>query len=381
VKNILFVESYPHVVFGQQKTLLSLLDLASVVDIEPVVALTNDGPFVDEVSHRNLSPIYYRYPDLISGYGGAIYRTKGLRWLNMMWQVAGYIWNIRRQLKQKSFDAIFCNDMRGLLTVGVAARSLGIPVMIWDKLDKPHGWMDWIQLPLVTRNLIISDSVRTKYPLWQQKIFKKKIIKVYNGADLSRFDSAVSIRDELIGGNKDILIGIVGTITERKGQDRIFKVWKQLIDECPDLRLLVVGETSGNSEDDDYLASLPNKNNPRINFLGMRTDVPNIMKSIDMLIVPSRFEGMGQVTVEAMASGLPVIGANTGGIPEVVLDGETGIIIDGDSEQEMIDAVLHMARSPELRKKMGVAGRTRAEKYFNRPKQMQKVLQQLVEMS
>jgi len=298
----------------------------------------------------------------------------------MMGQVVAYIWNIRRQLRQYSFDAIFCNDMRGLLTVGIAARLLGVPVMIWDKLDKPHGWMDWVQLPLVYKNLIISDSVRNKYPVWQQRLYHRKITKIYNGADLSRFVNAVSIRNELPGDADDILVAIIGTITERKGHDRIVTVWEQLIALCPNLRLMVVGETSGNVEDDDFLSSLNIIEHPRIHFLGMRKDVPNIMKSIDVLVVPSRFEGMGQVTVEAMACSVPVIGANTGGIPEVVVNGETGIIIEGNSQQGMIDAVVRLARSSKLRKKMGAAGRARVEKYFNRPLQMKNVLQQLVEM-
>jgi glycosyltransferase involved in cell wall biosynthesis len=147
------------------------------------------------------------------------------------------------------------------------------------------------------------------------------------------------------------------------------------------MRLLVVGETSGSAEDEAYLAALPNRDHPRVHFLGMRRDVPAIMKSTDMLLVPSRHEGMGQVTVEAMACAVPVIGANTGGIPEVVVDGETGIIIDGDSPQEMTEAVLRLAESPELRARMGAAGRERVEAHFNRPVQMRKVLEQLVAMA
>jgi glycosyltransferase involved in cell wall biosynthesis len=381
VTRILFVESYPHVLFGQQRTMLSLLGACSDMGVEPLVAVTAEGPFTDEVRQRGIELVEFPYPDSISGYGGAIYRTRGLRWLRMMGQVAGYILGIRRELPRLQVGAVFCNDMRGLLTVGVAACSLGLPVMIWDKLDKPHGWMDWVQLPLVRRNLIISDAVRSKYPRWQQSLYRGKVAKVYNGADLARFADAVSFRESLPCEPDDVLVAIVGTITERKGQDRILRVWDELVARCPRMRLLVVGETSGSAEDEAYLAALPNRDHPRVHFLGMRRDVPAIMKSTDMLLVPSRHEGMGQVTVEAMACAVPVIGANTGGIPEVVVDGETGIIIDGDSPQEMTEAVLRLAESPELRARMGAAGRERVEAHFNRPVQMRKVLEQLVAMA
>jgi glycosyltransferase involved in cell wall biosynthesis len=378
---ILFVESYPHVLFGQQRTLLSLLDACGGMGVEPLVAVTASGPFTDEVRQRGIEQVEFPYPDSISGYGGAIYRTRGLRWLRMMGQVAGYIRGIRRELRRLQVGAVFCNDMRGLLTVGVAARSLGLPVMIWDKLDKPHGWMDWVQLPLVACNLIISDAVTNKYPSWQKKVFASRISKVSDGVALESFDASVSIRARLPAEGDDILLAIVGSISERKGQDRILRVWDELVAHCPRLRLLVVGESSGSDEDRNYLERLLNSDHSRVHFLGMRRDVPAIMKSIDILLTPSRHEGMGLVIVEAMAAKVPVIGANTGGIPEVVVDGETGIIIDGDSPQEMTEAVLRLAESPELRARMGAAGRERVEAHFNRPVQMRKVLEQLVAMA
>lgn len=381
MKKVLFVESYPHVFFGQQRTLLSLLDGCKDVGIEPVVAVTGDGPFTEQVRERGHKLVMFPYPDSISGYGGAVYRTKGLRWLRMMGQVFSYVLSIRSQLRALMVEAIFCNDMRGLLTVGVAARSLGIPVMIWDKLDKPHGWMDWVQLPLVRRNVIISDGVRVKYPSWQQSLYRDRIVKVYNGADLSRFDAASSIREDLPGDPGDVLIGIVGTITERKGQDRILRIWKELLAAEASVRLLIVGETSGSEEDEAYMMALQKLELPRVHWMGMRTDVPDIMKSIDMLLVPSRHEGMGQVTVEAMACSLPVVGANSGGIPEVVIDGETGLIVDGESSDELQRAIIRLAQSRELRETFGQAGRERAESSFNRPVQMKTVLTMLREMA
>lgn len=366
--------------FGQQRTLLSLLDSCHDSDIDPVIAVTAEGAFVDEVNRRNLPVLYFFYPESISSYGGAIYRTKGLRWLSMMGQVAGYIWGIRRRLLQENFASVFCNDMRGLLTVGIAARSLGIPVMIWDKLDKPHGLMDWLQLPLVSINIVISKAVLTKYPKWQLKIFSKKITRIYDGVDIFVCDEADSVRDELSISSNDVLIGIIGSISVRKGHDRVFSIWAKLLEEIPNLNLMVVGEAVSAKEDIDYLKSLQLMNLDNVHFLGQRNDVPSLMKALDILIVPSRYEGMGLVVVEAMCAYKPVIGANTGGIPEVVVDGDTGIIVDGDLQQDMIDAIVRLAHSPELRKKMGAAGRKRVEKHFNRPLQMKKVLQLLLEM-
>lgn len=379
MKNILFVESYPHVMFGQQRTLLSLLAGCASAGIEPQVAATSEGVFVDEVRSRGVPVSILPYPDLLSSYGGAIYGYRGWRRLRMFRQLAGYVLAIRRTLKSLGIGGVFCNDMRGLLTIGLAARSLGLPVMIWDKLDKPHGWLDWLQLPLVRKNLIISDAVRTKYPAWQQKLFRGRIHKIFNGADLGRLDGARAIRDELPGEPQDVLLALVGSINARKGHDRILSIWPQITQLCPNVRLLVIGEAPGD-EDRAYLAGLPNRDHPRVHFLGMRSDVPDLMRSIDVLLMPSRHEGMGQVTVEAMAARVPVIGANAGGIPEVVADGETGFVVEGDDPADWLAAIRTLAESAELRKRMGEAGRLRAEREFDRPVQMAKVLQHCVEM-
>ncbi|MGH7739385.1 MAG: glycosyltransferase family 4 protein [bacterium] len=380
MKKILFVESYPHVLFGQQRILLSMLDACPQAGLKPLVAATADGVFAEEVRRRSIELVFFPYPGLLSSYGGAIYRNRGLRFLRMVWQLVSYVLRIRLELKTLSLAGVYCNDMRALLTAGIAARSLGIPVLIWDKLDKPHGWMDWFQLPLVTSNLIISKAVARKYPDWQKYLMKNKIILAYEGADLGRIDEASAIRPQLNLEEGDIVLAIVGTITARKGHDRIFALWPELIKAFPQLRLLVVGAVSGSEEDDHFLASLPNRNDSGIQFLGMREDVPAIMKSIDVLLVPSRHEGFGLVIVEAMAASKTIIGADIGGIPEVIADGETGWVVSEDDSAAWKESIFRLASSSELRERMGKAGRNRVERQFNKAKQIGVVLQEVARM-
>ena len=380
MKRVLFVESYPHVLFGQQLTLLYLLSACGGREIEPVVAVTADGSFTDAARMRGIQIIHFPYPDSISGYGGAIYRTRGLSWLRILVDVIKYIFDIRRKLRQLNITAVFCNDMRGLLTVGISARLLGLPVMIWDKLDKPHFLLDWFQIPLVSQNIIISEAVKVKYPSWQKKIFRRRIKKISEGVDLAIFESACSIRNELPGTPQDVLLAIVGSITHRKGHDRIFSIWPEILMACPSVQLLVIGETSS-ANDEEYFESLPNRDHPRIHFFGMRKDVPDLMKSIDILLIPSRHEGMGLVVIEAMAAKIPVIGSDAGGIPEAVSHEETGIIVNGDDGPAWIHAINRLAVSHELRVQMGCNGYLRVEKEFNRPVQMSKILELFLEMT
>lgn len=374
-KRWLFVESYPHVLFGQQRTLLSLLERCPETGILPVVAVTGEGVFAEEVRRRGLRLERYGYPETLGRYGGVIHRDRGLDRLRLYAQWAGYLWRIRGGLRGLDLEGVYCNDMRGLLTVGLAARSLGIPVMIWDKLDQPHGWLDWLQLPLVQSNPVISEAVTAKYPAWQRRHYAERIQVVPEGVEISRFDSVPADRGRLPGDPADVRLGIVGSITERKGQDRVLTVFERALPAHPQLRLFIVGDTSGSAEDAAYLASLPLREHPRLHFLGQQADIPLIMKALDLLLVPSRHEGMGMVILEAMAAGLPVIGARAGGIPEVVVDGETGLLFEGDSPEDLLRCIRLLASDAGIRRRMGQAGRTRAETHYDRPTQHRKILE------
>ncbi|MFC4991793.1 glycosyltransferase family 4 protein [Rubritalea tangerina] len=252
---------------------------------------------------------------------------------------------------------------------------LGVPVVIWDKLDKPHGWFDWLQLPLVTRNIVICYAVASKYPRWQKSLFNHKIERVFEGVDFSTFDRYQSLRNDLPADSDSIYMAIVGTITRRKGHHRVFDALPKVQAEIPNLHLLVIGEVSGNSEDDEYKDDLKLKSNERVHYLGFRNDVGDLMKSIDILLVPSLNEGTPLVINEAMAASVPVVGSRAGGIPEVVVDGETGYLFDGDDTQQLAKCIIELSKDCQLRQKMGTEGRRRAELKFNRSVQMKRVVE------
>ncbi len=374
---VLFVESYPHVIMGQQKTLLALLKASKESDIEPIIACTSEGIYTEKLKEEGYSVQIFSYPDTLQVYGGEIYHYGITKKCKTYLQIFSYVLDIKKKLKKLKIDAVYCNDMRGILTVGVAAKLAGIPVITWDKLDKPHGWLDQLQLPLVSKNIIISDAVKVKYPSIQKKVFNNKIVKVYEGVDFDAINSEQSVRSEFGFTKADIVIAIVGSISARKGHDRILSIFPSLYEKNPNIKLLIVGDTSGSDSEVSYKNNLDNSNHKAVIWAGYREDVPAIMDSIDILIMPSRYEGMGMVGIEAMAAGKPVIGANTGGIPEVVEDGITGFIFDGDDGKEFADKLLQLCNSQELRQTMGLSGLNRAKKYFFRPRQHQKIVEVL----
>lgn len=369
----LFVESYPQAIAGQQRTLLALLSAAERRGMTAVTAVPDEGPVPARLRELGHEVTVWPQPALLGRYGGAVYRDGPVRRLRVIGRGLAYVGRLWRELGKLRPAAVFCNDMRGLLTVGLAARLRGIPVMTWDKLDRPHGLLDWLQLPLVRCNAVISRAVTGKYPAWQRRLFRRRIVLVPNGVDVAGIEAAGSARQALGLSEEALAVGMVGTLTPRKGQDRLLAVWPRLAAELPAARLLLVGEPESKA-DRDWAASLPNRDHPSVSWLGRRDNVPAIMHALDVLAAPSRHEGMGRVCAEAMAAGTPVLGARTGGIPEVVADGETGLLFEPDDPEDLLDKLRRLCTDAALRQRLGEAGRERARTHFDERKQHEVVL-------
>jgi glycosyltransferase involved in cell wall biosynthesis len=102
----------------------------------------------------------------------------------------------------------------------------------------------------------------------------------------------------------------------------------------------------------------------RFKFLGFRNDAPRVVQAFDIIAVPSHVEPLGNATLEAMAAGRPVVGSRVGGIPEMVVDGETGVLVPPGSPSALAGAIDRLVHERKLRSRMSVAARTRAHDSF-----------------
>jgi hypothetical protein len=374
---VLFVESYPHSLYGQQEILSGLLERCAKVGIAPQVVAPMEGIFLERLRDHGYPVEVIEQPEKLGRYGGAIYADGIAAKLQSGAQAMSYIAALRRWMKRSSFGVVFCNDMRGLLTFGIAARTLGLPVVTWDKLDKPHGWLDYLQLPLVTKNIVISNSVTRKYPKWQVGRYNGRIRRVFDGINVASYQAIARPDAPLPVSNGATVVGIAGTVTPRKGHDLLFKAFRQAQQIFPALQLWVIGDALS-EEDKQFRDRLTRDyDGEAIHWLGFRRDMPAVIQNIDLLASPSRHEGMGRVNVEAMAAGKPVIGASATGIAEVVVDGETGFLLDPADTAAFADRILALAKDRELRMRMGEAGRRRAAEEFDQDKQLLEVLNEV----
>jgi len=205
-------------------------------------------------------------------------------------------------------------------------------------------------------------------------VHPSKVSRIYNGVDLERFFSLSGVRPTIVSpdfANPDtFIVGTIGRLETVKDQLTLVQAFLHLLETDPKskerLRLVIIGEGLLRSEaqrllrkgDAEHLSWLP----------GERDDIPEILRSLDLFVLPSLREGISNTILEAMASGLPVVATCVGGNPELVVEGETGMLVPPSDPAAMANAIRTYLNHPELLKAHGQAGRKKVEQEFSMEK-------------
>jgi len=209
----------------------------------------------------------------------------------------------------------------------------------------------------------------------------EKAIVIYNGIDPAPYEKLAAQRDEArarlrasLGIPADApVVSLVGELNERKQQRVVIEATPHVLANFPETRVLFVG-------DGDDRAALEAAIRERgleksILILGFRSDIPEILTASDALLLPSRVEGFGYVLVEAMAAGIPCIASNVSSIPEIVADGNSGILHAVGDSGAVANAILSMLSHPDLARAMGEAGARIAREKFTFTRMLDQVEQ------
>lgn len=189
-----------------------------------------------------------------------------------------------------------------------------------------------------------------------------------NGVDLARFDlplTACALRREygIPGGAP--LLGVVARLEPEKGHRYLIEAMPAILRGAPETWLVIVGEGSLDGELRAQAAALPAPAGDRVVFTGRREDVAAITGDVDIAVLPSLREAQGISILEAMARRKPVVASGVGGIPEVLTNGLDGLLVPPADPAALADACIRLACSPELRARMGEAGRATVEARFS----------------
>jgi glycosyltransferase involved in cell wall biosynthesis len=222
-----------------------------------------------------------------------------------------------------------------------------------------------LKLTIFFSNIVVSNSIAG---LKSYRVPFKKAKCIHNGLDFKRFDNLKSgekIKTELLGNTpKDVFIAaMVGSFEGRKNYPELLDAAQKISYSDKRIFFLLIG---GGSSLEKRKKMIPGDLlNKRIFFLGKRTDVESILQIIDVGLLISPSEGISNAILEYMASGKPVIASRNEGTKELVIDGETGFLVDPESPSQIIEKLETLMNDPALRERMGKKGYELVRKKFD----------------
>jgi glycosyltransferase involved in cell wall biosynthesis len=276
-------------------------------------------------------------------------------------------------------DVIHANSIRASLVAGPASRLVRRPAVAHLRDRLPPGAASKASLRLIgaTCGHVIANSHYTLGALGEAGVQAPASV-IYNPVDLERFRplparERAATRAGLGLQPGTFALGVVGQITPWKRQDIGLRALAEIAERHPQVRLLVVGEAKFLSDatrfdNGAYLRRLhelarDDRLEGRVDFLGERSDVPEIMSALDTLLVPSDGEPFGRVVVEAMAAGTPVIASDAAGPAEIIEHGVTGLLARVDDVRAWVEAIERLVTNASTYRKLERQGRERSSDF------------------
>ena len=358
-------------VSGAERSLLTLLNgLDSTV--RPVVACP-EGQLADEVRALGVGSV-------------PLHGTEGSLKLHpyqtplALWALIRDAAEIRRTAASLGADVIHANSIRAGLSAGLAARLGGPPAVVHVRDRLPVSAVSSLTFQVLARTAdrFVSNSHYTAAGV-SSNHSGAPVSVVHNCVDLSRFDpnrlTREEARERLGLASEQPVLGVVAQITPWKAQDDAIRIAAELAVTRPDVRLLIVGSAKFVSkatrfDNIRYLSELESLTRSlavedNVVFMGEREDVPEILRALDVLLMPSLEEPFGRAIIEAMAMCVPVVATEIGGPQEIVTAGQEGVLLPPRDPAGWADVVAELLDHPERRAEMGRSARARAMRDFS----------------
>jgi len=284
-----------------------------------------------------------------------------------------------RHIKQGRYAILHTFLYQADILGRVAGRVAGVPVIV-SSLRALYRWLKpWhLRLDRWTSGLAdqitaVSDAAR-QFAIHVEGIAADRIVTLRTGIDLQRFELADRpaarrrIRQEFSLADDVCVLSLVSRLHPDKGHDVLLAALAELIDLPVAWHALLVGEGPCRGEWEQLVQR--HGLGARVTFTGLRRDIPEILAATDIFVFPSRYEGLPNAVIEAMAMALPVIASAADGTVEVVKDGVTGRLVPAGDAAALRQALAELLRQPQLHAQWGAAGRARVEAEFSLPVMM-----------
>ena len=305
----------------------------------------------------------------LEDYGVEVVRDKA----KILLPTPGVAYCVKAIVREQKISTVFFGAAAPLGLLSRTLRKAGVTHIValthghevwWSKV-----WPFTLAMKFISRHVnhlaYLGEFTRSAIAKSVTKEAAQSMVKIAPGIDTDHFSpvNANQLREELGLTHKKVIVS-VGRLVHRKGQDVLIEAMPAIIEEVPEAHILMIGEGPYRSYLENRVKALGLQE--KVTFIGrvQYADLPRYICVGDLFVMPSRsrlagleVEGLGIVYLEASACGLPVIAGNSGGAPDAVLQGETGLVVDGTSKTDVAAAVVELLLDAGRSKAMGIAGR------------------------
>jgi phosphatidyl-myo-inositol dimannoside synthase len=280
---------------------------------------------------------------------------------------------LARRLRRLAPAVVHCGRAlpEGFAALLASTTSRSLPFVVWVHGEEVNSALQSREHTLLMRvvhrraRLLLANSRNTLDVLTASGVRADKVRVVYPGVDTERFANARPIRPT---GDGPVLL-TVGRLQRRKGHDLVLQALPALRRRHQALRYVIVGDGEERGRLEQMVRDLGITE--MVTFAGEvpLSDLPGYFAGCDVFVMPNRvhhgdFEGFGIVFLEAAAAGRPVVGGRSGGVPEAIAEGESGLLVTGDDAGELASTLEGLLADAAFRQRLGCAGRERVHSRF-----------------
>lgn len=356
VTHIAYFHPY-HVLYGAGRSLLGTLKHLDRSKFIPHLVVVKEGPFSEEAKRAGIDVTYFPWLFQVT-------RKQPFAWMKAMWQ-------LQRWFHKKGIGLAELNLWPGWIDGGIvcfAAHWAGIPFILRNRVQLP-SWLslyDKFWISRVDRILSVSEAaVKPAFVTRRSDRFfrvqRNHVSVILDGRSIEALKETPSngtFFDALRIPKESRIVGMVGAVTPGKRQDLFLRAAALVEREIPNIRFFVIGSPYFVSpEEGAYAEELRRlveelRLSKKVFFTGYRDDALSLMRHFDVLVLPSKNEGLPSVLIEAMALGVPAVASSVGGIPEVIQDGVTGFLVHSSEPEAYADAIVRLLNDADLARRI-----------------------------
>jgi len=279
----------------------------------------------------------------------------------------GLALRLHRLIRSSSPDVVHLHSRRGADWLGgLAARLAGTPSVLTRRVDNPERpWVGALKYRLFDRVVAISDAVARALAASGLRETPAVVHSAVDPASVATTCDREAFRAGLDIPAGAPVIGMVAQFIPRKGHEAALDAFAGVLGRHPEARLVFFGRGPLEADIRQQVARAGLEG--RVRFAGFREDMEAVYACLDVLLHPASEEGLGVALLEAGAAGIPVVACRAGGVPEIVVDARTGLLVDPGDAGALAVALGRLLDSPEERRAMGAAAQRRVEAGFSVP--------------